>query len=124
MNNQNMLIRELLLYEFELGHNAAEATRNICYAKGESHLDQSTANKWFKKFRSGEKNLEDKSRSGRPRTVEFIRLTSTFLIFNNFLIQSLILWLKILNISFSIYVVVHVLFIFLCFYTSFFCNVV
>ena len=29
------LIQELLLYKFEVGYNAMEATKNICFAKGE-----------------------------------------------------------------------------------------
>ena len=40
MNVQRSLLRELLLYEFEMGHNAAEETQNICFVenKGPSHL--------------------------------------------------------------------------------------
>ena len=34
MNVQRCLIRELIPYEFELDHNAAEATKNPCCAKG------------------------------------------------------------------------------------------
>ena len=35
MNMQRILIWEIMLYEFELGQNAAEATKNICYRKSE-----------------------------------------------------------------------------------------
>ena len=33
MNVQYNLIWELRLYKFELGHNATEATKNICHVK-------------------------------------------------------------------------------------------
>ena len=36
-----------MLYEFELGHNTEEATKNICWAKD----DHSTVTKCLKKFR-------------------------------------------------------------------------
>ena len=32
-------------------------------------VDQSTINKWLKKFPFGSKNLEDQTRSGRPKIV-------------------------------------------------------
>ena len=38
-----------MLYKFELGHNDAEATKNICFVKGEDTVDQSTVTR-FKKF--------------------------------------------------------------------------
>ena len=38
INTQTSLIREFVLYEFELGHYAAEATKNIC----EDTVDHST----------------------------------------------------------------------------------
>ena len=33
------LIQKIMSYEFELGNNAAEATKNICCAKGEKTVD-------------------------------------------------------------------------------------
>ena len=65
------VIQELMLYMFELGYNAAEATKNICCAKGEGTVDHSTVNGWFKKFQPGCKNPDDQGRSGRPKTVDF-----------------------------------------------------
>ena len=41
MNVQHSLIQEFLLCEFKLGHNAAEATKNVC-AKGENAVDYCT----------------------------------------------------------------------------------
>ena len=38
-NVQCSLIRELMLYEFKLSHNAMEANKNIGCAKGEGKVD-------------------------------------------------------------------------------------
>ena len=48
-----------MFYEFELGHKAAEASKNICCAWGESALDHTRVMKWFKKFCSGCKKTID-----------------------------------------------------------------
>ena len=50
MNVQCSLIRELMIYEIELGHNVTKATKNICCMKDEGAVDHSTVNRWFKKF--------------------------------------------------------------------------
>ena len=70
MKVQHTLIRELTLYELELAHNAAEATKNICCVKGEGTVDNSTVTKSFKKFLHGYKYFDDQIRSGRPKTVD------------------------------------------------------
>ena len=43
-------ILELMIYEFEQGHNATEATKNIRCRKGEDAIDHSTITRWLKKF--------------------------------------------------------------------------
>ena len=52
-----------MLYKFKLGHNAAEATKNICYMKGKDAVDHNTIDRWWKKFCLGCKNLDDQARS-------------------------------------------------------------
>ena len=42
MNMDCCLIWKLMLYKFKLDHNTAEATKNICYAKGQSVVDHGT----------------------------------------------------------------------------------
>ena len=49
--------------------NAAEVTKNVCRAKGEDAVDHSTVTRWSKKFCSDCRSLNDKSVSGRPKTV-------------------------------------------------------
>ena len=39
-----------MLYEFKQGHNAAEATKNICWVKGEGAVDDSAVTRWLKKI--------------------------------------------------------------------------
>ena len=57
-------------YTIELDHNAVEATKNICRAKGEGAVDRNTVNRWFKKFHAGCKNLNEQARSDRPKSVD------------------------------------------------------
>ena len=47
MNMQSSLIQGFMLYKFELAHNAAEATKNICCVKGEDAADHSTLTRRF-----------------------------------------------------------------------------
>ena len=58
-----------MLYEFKLGHNAADAAKNICCGKGKEIANHSTVTRWSTKFHSGSKNLDDQARSGRLKTI-------------------------------------------------------
>jgi transposase len=69
-------MRKLLKYEFELGHNAKEAARNINRAKGDGTVEIRTAQRWFSKFRSGNLAVKDNSRSGRPREVDRVAVVN------------------------------------------------
>ena len=54
MNVQHILIKKLMLSEFELSLNVTiEATKFICYAKGDGAVDSNTENRRLNKFRSG-----------------------------------------------------------------------
>ena len=67
-------IRICLLYEFKLGHSAAEATRNISQAWSEDAVSERDARWWFERFRSGNMSIEDMPRSGRPSKVNISTL--------------------------------------------------
>ena len=71
MNIKPSLIWELMLYECELSQNVVEVTKNICCKKSESTVDYSTVTKWFKKFCSHCKNLNNQAKLGEPKTVDF-----------------------------------------------------
>ena len=62
MNVQRCPVR----YTFKLGHNAAEATKNICCKKSEDAVDHSNQ----KTFRLGRKTLDDQTNSGWPKTMD------------------------------------------------------
>lgn len=69
MGKKKTHIRYCMLYEFNRGSTATEATRNIHSAYGEKAVDDCTCRRWFFKFPSDDTTLTDKSRSGRP--IEF-----------------------------------------------------
>ena len=62
-------IRHCLLYEYQLGHSAPQATRNICSAIGQHVISTTTACYWFSRFRKGNFSLQDEPRSGRPTEI-------------------------------------------------------
>ena len=64
------LIWELRLSKFELGHNAAEVIKKICYVKGERAVNHSAVTTWLKKFRSGFMNPDNQTMLGRPKTFD------------------------------------------------------
>ena len=62
-------IRHCILFQFNLGNKATDATKNICEAYGKDALDIRKCQRWFKKFRSGNTSLEDEP--GRGRVSDF-----------------------------------------------------
>src|SRR5262245_40243857 len=70
MEGSKNQIRTLLFHEFQLGHVATEATRNVCSSLGEGALSLRTTQNWFAKFRQGDYDIEDRPRSGRPPEID------------------------------------------------------
>ncbi|XP_039312992.1 histone-lysine N-methyltransferase SETMAR-like [Solenopsis invicta] len=62
-------LRAIFLYEFKLGHKAAEAIRNINSAFGQGSTNELIMRRWFQKFRNGDESLEDEKDRGRPSAV-------------------------------------------------------
>jgi len=60
--------RVIILYEYKLGHNAAQAMRNINEAFGANTVNSRMVQRWFQNFRNGNMNLENQER-GRPSSV-------------------------------------------------------
>ncbi len=58
----------IFFYEFKLGHNAAEITRNINAAFDECTANKRTGRRWFKKFCSRDMSFENEG-PGRPKIV-------------------------------------------------------
>ncbi|GFS68443.1 HTH_48 domain-containing protein [Trichonephila clavipes] len=67
--SEEIHIRHCMLLEFHKDSNATVATQNICDVYP-SVLDASKCQKWFSKFRSGNFDLSDSHRSGRPTTLD------------------------------------------------------
>ena len=62
--------RHCMLYEFNQGNKATEAAENICKVYGENAISVRVVQQWFSKFRSGNFELEDEFRGGRPKAME------------------------------------------------------
>ncbi|KAE9412439.1 hypothetical protein Angca_010190, partial [Angiostrongylus cantonensis] len=63
-----MNFRQIFFYEFKLCHSAAKMGRNIDKTWAEGSVGELTLQICFRKFRSGDFNLEDKK--GRGRSTE------------------------------------------------------
>src|SRR4051812_8658487 len=59
-------IRSILLYEFKNGRKAVEAARLIRNAFGDDSVTDPVAWFWFRRFKSGNEELEDEAREARP----------------------------------------------------------
>ena len=62
---RNSLIQEFMFYEFELGHDTEEATKNIFVGK----VKVQCSKQMFQKFCLGCENFDDQARSDRPKTM-------------------------------------------------------
>jgi [histone H3]-lysine36 N-dimethyltransferase SETMAR len=63
-------IRHILLFCFKKGQKCAKTLKKVCAVYGEMALSISTVKRWFSRFRSGNFDIKDESRSGRPITKE------------------------------------------------------
>ena len=63
-------VRYAILFKFESGATAAQAAREINYVYGEGSTSESTCDRWYRRFRSGDKSLKDEARPGRPMEVD------------------------------------------------------
>ena len=66
--------RHHLLFAFNRGVNATEAAREICSVYGNGAMPESTARRWFSRFKNGNFYLKDRSHTGRPTVFDEDRL--------------------------------------------------
>jgi histone-lysine N-methyltransferase SETMAR len=67
---KNKKIRLIYLYEFKLGHQATVAAANINKAFGQGSANVRTVQRWFDKFRSGNRSLKDQDGRGRSTSID------------------------------------------------------
>lgn len=68
MSEISAKIRYALQFYYDKGTNAAQAHKQICAVYGQDALSKETARRWFRRFRSGNFDVKDAPRSGRPST--------------------------------------------------------
>ena len=70
MEPSRELIRNLLLYEFQLNHDAETETININRAKGRQVVSRAIACRWFANFRDNNTELNDQPRIEQPHEID------------------------------------------------------
>ena len=61
-------IRYVMLFYYKKGKNAAQTCRQICEVYGADAVSERRTQEWFVRFRSGNFDVKDRPRSGRPVT--------------------------------------------------------
>ena len=68
--------RHILHFEFNRGAKEKEAARNICAVYGDIAIEESTARKWFSRFKDARFHISYTPRSGRPSGFDEDRLST------------------------------------------------
>ena len=66
MSPDKLHIRHCMPNEFHSKKNAIQATNSICLVNNDLALVVGTCQRWFARFSSGDFDLNDKDRPGRP----------------------------------------------------------
>lgn len=66
MERDKQHFRHILLFYYRKGKNAVQARKKLTDVYGEGVLTVRQCQNWFAKFRSGNFDVEDAPRSGRP----------------------------------------------------------
>ena len=66
----NRHLREVLIFFFHSKKTAAEARRELQKVYGDAALSGTTSRDWFRRFKDGDFDVDDRSREGRPKTFE------------------------------------------------------
>lgn len=60
-------LREVLIFCFHRNKTAAETHRELVETYGEHAISEPTCREWFRRFKSGNFDVEDQKRSGQPK---------------------------------------------------------
>ena len=66
----NRHLREVLIFFFHLKKTAAEAHRELQKVYGDAAQSETTCPNWFRRFKGGDFDVDDRPREGRPKTFE------------------------------------------------------
>ena len=66
----NKYIRGCMIYDFKAGLKAIDCHRRLCSAFGQGVVSYKTVTTWYTNFQSGNWNIEDEPRSGRPSEID------------------------------------------------------
>lgn len=67
-------LREVLLFFFHSKKTAAEAHRELLKVYGDAALSETTCRDWFRLFKEGDFNVQDRPREGKPKIFEGVEL--------------------------------------------------
>lgn len=70
MEKENVHFRSSTLYKFYQGSSTTDAVQNICSVFGVGCIFVRTYQRWYLMLSSGDKELKNKERSGRPQTID------------------------------------------------------
>src|SRR6185437_152768 len=63
-------LRYIMLNHFEKGWTAAQSFRDLTNTYGEGTIGKSTVRTWFARFKSGDKDVENKEGRGKPSELD------------------------------------------------------
>ena len=66
----NRHLREVLIFFFHSKKTAAEAHRELQKVYGDAALSETMCRDWFRRFKDGDFDVDDRPREGRPKTFE------------------------------------------------------
>lgn len=65
----------MLQYHYDQGEKAEQPVTKICAVYGLNTVSNATAKRWFQWFRSGNTDVEDEARSGKPIVENMDKIT-------------------------------------------------
>ena len=74
--SNNRHLREVLIFFFHSKKTVAEAHLELQKVYRDAALSETTCRNWFRRFKDGDFDVDDRPRKGRPKTLEVAELES------------------------------------------------